>query len=612
LGILRGAPRTPSKQLSREALRIARSPNSLILTKANSKATVHRHAYLDYIGVKRFGPDGEVSGECRFLGLYTSPAYRASPREVPLLRGKVKTVLDRAGLPPAGYDEKALLEILETYPRDSLLQIGDEDLYTIAIGLLALGERPWVRLFAWRDPLDRFVSCLVTIPRDRYVTDNRERVGRILMDAFGGTQLDYTVQLTESVLVRVNYVIRCADGVRDGYDLEEIERRLVRATRAWSDELRAALVDEHGEEHGLRLYRRYKDAFGTAYQSDADGRTAVQDIDRLERLASGERTLITLYRPLRPSGGVLRCKLYSSTGISLSDVLPTFEHMGARVVDERPHQVEPQGAEPAWIYDFGLQCRSEDVERVAALFEAAFLHARRGRLEDDALNGLVLSASLPGREVTILRAISKYLRQLGLAYSDAYVSRTLLGHSGIARLLVSLFGARLDPDERDPQRAERLGAEIEAAIDEVPSLDQDRILRNFLAVVRAMVRTSYFRNLDEAPPEYLSFKLEPATIPAVPEPRPRFEVFVYSPRFEGVHLRGGNVARGGIRWSDRPEDFRTEVLGLLKAQMVKNALIVPVGAKGGFVLKRPPAGAEELHDEAVACYRLYLAGLLDL
>jgi glutamate dehydrogenase len=612
LGILRRPSTASFKPLRPKALELARSPHPLILTKANSKATVHRPAYLDYIGVKRYDQDGEVIGECRFLGLYTSTAYRASPREIPLLRGKVRAVLERAGFPHSSHDEKALIEILESYPRDALLQMGEDDLFGIAIGLLGLGERPWVRLFVWRDPLDRFVSCLVTVPRDRYNTDNRQRIERILMEAFSCTQLDYTLQLSESVLVRLNYVVRCADGVPDGYDVQEIEERLTRVTRAWADDLRVGLIEAHGEEQGVRLHRRYRDAFGPAYRSDTDVHTAVEDIGRLERITAGEDTIITLYRPRQPGGEALRCKLYSSAGVSLSDVLPTFEHMGAKVVDERPHRVQPQRADPVWIYDFGLRVTAEDVESVRQLFEAAFLDARRGRLEDDGLNALVLSAVLPGREVTILRAIAKYLRQAGIAYSDAYLERTLRGHPDIARLLVKLFLARLHPERPTRDLADRLVRALETAIDGVPSLDEDRILRNFLAVTRATVRTSYFRNESEAPPEYLSFKLEPETIPAVPEPRPRFEIFVYSPRFEGVHLRGGKVARGGIRWSDRPEDFRTEVLGLMKAQMVKNALIVPVGAKGGFVLKRAPRDADELREEAISCYRLYLAGLLDL
>ncbi len=612
LGILRLRPASSFKPLRPNAIELARSRNPLILTKANSRATVHRPAYLDYIGVMRFGEHGEVVGEHRFLGLYSSTAYRTSPLEVPVVRGKVQAVLKRAAFPPASHDGKDLLEILQTLPRESLLQITADQLFEIAIGLLGLGERPWVRLFVWSDPLDRFVSCLVTIPRDRYNTDNRERIGRVLLEAFSGRQLDWTVHLSESVLARVTYVMRCTDGVPDDYDLEALGGRLVRLIRAWTDDLRAALVAEHGEQQGLRLYRRYRDAFRPAYRSDTDAATAVRDIARLEQMRDGEGANINLYSPGQPGGEALRCKLYSTGDVSLSDVLPTFEHMGARVVDERPYRIDPEGSDPVWIYDFGLRLRAEGVESVRGLFEAAFLDARRGTLEDGGLNALVLAAVLPGREVTVLRAIAKYLRQAGIAYSDVYIERTLVGHPDIARLLVKMFLAKLDPDRSGSDLAQRLDTAIEKAIDGVPRLDEDRILRNFLAVVRATVRTSYFRNESDAPPEYLSFKLEPETVPAVAEPRPRFEIFVYSPRFEGVHLRGGKVARGGIRWSNRPEDYRTEVLGLAKAQMIKNALIVPVGAKGGFVLKRPPEDPNALREEAIACYRLYLAGLLDL
>jgi glutamate dehydrogenase len=611
LGILRTAPRRPFNPLRPKALALARQPHPLVLTKANTRATVHRPSYLDYIGVKRVDERGETIGECRFLGLYTSTAYRQSPRAIPLLRGKVQEVLDRAGFPPASHDEKGLIEILESYPRDALFQMEVDELFTIALGLLGLGERPWVRLFVWRDPLERFVSCLVTIPRDRYNTENRERVASILLEAFGGSHFDYSVQLSESVLVRVSFVVRSAAGVAEDYDVDEIQARIARATRAWTDDLRAALIAAHGEARGVRLYRRYAGAFGTPYRSDWTAEGALDDIDALERVAAGEQTIISLYRA-EGRGGALRCKLYSSAGISLSEILPTFEHMGAQVVDERPYRVEPQGSEPLWLYDFGLRCRAEDVEAVRGLFEEAFLDARRGMIDDDGLNALVMEAALPGREITILRAIARYLRQAGISFSDAYIERTLRAHPDVARLLVKLFLARFDPDHPDPELAERLGRAMEMAIDGVPSLDEDRILRSFLAVVRATVRTSYFRDHDGGLAPYLSFKLLPASVPVTPAPRPRFEIFVYSPRFEGVHLRGGKVARGGIRWSDRLEDFRTEILGLMKAQMIKNALIVPVGAKGGFVLKRAPTGDAELREEAVACFRLYLAGLLDL
>ncbi|MBV9715104.1 MAG: NAD-glutamate dehydrogenase, partial [Solirubrobacterales bacterium] len=615
LGILRGERTDGFKPLLPKALALARSPQTLVLTKANSRSPVHRPSYLDYVGVKKFDAEGKVVGERRFLGLYSTAAYKASPREIPMLRAKYDTVLGRSGFPPTSHDYKGLVDFLESYPRDALFQTDTGELFEISMRILGLGERQRVRLFVQRDPLDRFVACLVTIPRDRFNTENRDRVGRILLDAFAGTHLDWSLQLSESVLARVYFVVHTPDGVRSGYDVHEIEQQLVEATRAWSDDLRAALVAEHGEQAGIRLYRAYEPAFPPAYRSDWDAPSAVCDIARLAELAAAEGPIINLYKPLEAAPGAVRCKLFSTRGVSLSDVLPTFEHMGAQVVDERPYEISPKDGETAWIYDFGLRCMIEDLDQVRELFEDAFIAVRRGELEDDRLNGLVLRAALTGREVTVIRAIARYLRQAGISYSDAYIERTLLGHADIAARLARLFFARFRATGPDIGASERLTREIAEGIERVESLDEDRILHSFLDVVTAVLRTNYFRTDDQGRPrEFLSFKIDPAKVPVLPLPRPRFEIFVYAPRFEGVHLRGGRVARGGLRWSDRPEDFRTEILGLMKAQMVKNALIVPVGSKGGFVLKRPPAGGsrEAVTEEAVACYRMFLAGLLDL
>jgi glutamate dehydrogenase len=615
LGILRGDPRTPYTELGPKALTLARAPHVLVLTKANSRATVHRPAYLDYVGVKRFGPGGEITGERRFLGLYTTAAYKASAHDIPLLRGKVGQILDRAGFPPDSHDAKALLEILESYPRDSLFQVDVDELFEVAMGILSLGERQRVRLFVTRDVLDRFVECLVCIPRDRFNTENRERVARILVEHFGGTHVDWTLQLSESLLAWVHYIVHCPDGVPDEYDVAAIESQLVRATRAWNDDLRAALSEEHGEDHGGKLYRRYERAFPPAYRDDWVARSAVADIMRIDELADADEPIMSLYRPLEAPEGMVRCKLFSADGVLLSDVLPTFEHMGTRVVDERPYEIAPSGREPVWVYDFGLQAVAEDVDRVRSLFQDAFLGVWRGALEDDRFNALVLRAALTGQQITIIRAVAKYLRQAGIAFSDKYMEQTILAHPDVTVLLVRLFAARFHPEQRDSAAAERLVDEIDDAIDAVQSLDEDRILRSFLAVMRAMLRTNYYRvNKAGRPRPFLSFKLDPSLVPVLPLPRPRFEIFVYSPRVEGVHLRGSKVARGGLRWSDRREDFRTEILGLMKAQMVKNVLIVPVGSKGGFVLKRPPldGGRDALQRDAIACYRTFLSGLLDI
>ena len=618
LGILRGASPTPTKTLTGKALALARSPQPLVLTKANSRATVHRPSYLDYVGVKQFAPDGTVTGERRFLGLYTTTAYKTSPRDIPLLRGKVERVLSHAAFPPDSHDAKGLIDILESLPRDLLVQIDADDLFEIAIGILGLGERQRVRLFVTADQLDRFVACTLCLPRDRFNTENRQRAGRILAEAFGGDHVDWRLQLSESLIVRVDYIVHTPGGVPDTYDVAEIEARIAESTRAWTDQLRAVLIAAHGEQRGPELYTLYGEAFPPAYRADRSADTALLDVDRIEELLAAGQPIIDIYRRPAESEHMIRCQLLSAKRVSLSDVVPTFEHMGAKVADERPYEVSPAGLSPVWIYDFGLWCDPQGLARAGTSFADVIIAVWSGRLEDDRLNGLVMGAGLTGREITIIRATLRYLRQATVAFSDSYMTETLLRHPTIAVALVRLFESRFAPDAADPVRTEALTAEIESEIDDVQSLDEDRILRSFLAVVLAMLRTNYFRvDTGTDPPSrlgYLSFKLDPSKLAMLPRPRPRFEIFVYSPRVEGIHLRGGKVARGGIRWSDRREDFRTEVLGLMKAQMVKNALIVPVGSKGGFVVKRPPArgGAEALREEGIACYRTFLSGLLDL
>jgi glutamate dehydrogenase len=610
LGILRGAAARPRKALDDRALKLALEPHPLVLTNANSRATVHRPSYLDYVGVKRFGDAGQVIGERRFLGLYTTTAYKSSPTDIPLLRDKVQQVLARAAFAPDSHDAKGLMDIIESLPRDLLVQITTQDLFDLAIGILGLGERQRVRLFVTRDRLDRYVACTLCLPRDRFRTENRERAGRILADAFGGNQVDWRLQRTESVLVRVDYVVHCPDGVTPDYDVPAIEAQIAEATRDWGDDLRAALLAAHGEQEGLELHARFGQAFPAAYRADWSAGGAVADIDRIGEVIRTRGPVLTLYRALSSGEGAIRAKLLSVTAVSLSDVLPTFEHLGAKVVDERPYEITPEGSDGVWIYDFGLRCPAEALEQIGDRFTEALLGVWGEEFEDDGLNGLVLAAQLSGREVTVIRALARYLRQAGVAFSDSYVERTLIGNPHITRLLVRLFEARFHPDTHDARSAAALADEAEAAIDAVPSLDEDRILRSFLSVLRAILRTNHYR----AGSTSLAFKLDSGTLDVLPEPRPRFEIFVYSPRVEGVHLRGGRVARGGLRWSDRREDFRTEILGLMKAQMVKNALIVPVGSKGGFVVKRPPEepSREAQLREGIDCYRTFLRGLLDL
>ncbi|HYZ28264.1 MAG TPA: NAD-glutamate dehydrogenase [Thermoleophilaceae bacterium] len=610
LGTLRGGKPSSAgfDRLPPGVRALALEPYLLNLTKANSRATVHRPSYLDYVGIKRFDANGNVIGERRFLGLYSHTAYHASPREIPILRRKYDAVLARAAFPHNSHNEKALIEILDNYPRDELFQISTDDLFETAMGILHLGERQRVRLFARADRFGRFVSCLIFIPRDRFNTDNRRRIERILSDAFDATSVDYTTRVSESALVRLHYMVYCEPRLRD-FDVDEIEERIVTATRSWVDDLEQALIDEEGEERGKVLRRVYGDAFPPAYRSDWVARSALVDIKRIEALEPGG-IAITLYRPLEAPDGMLRAKLYrSDAALTLSNMLPLFENMGVEVADERPYEIRRHEGPPVWLYDFGLTYDGQgelETNQVREVFQDAFIRAWNGEVENDGFNRLVLEAGLGWRQIGVLRAIAKYLRQAGTTFSDTYVERALTAHPVIARSIVELFETRFDPERGSDRESHERVDQIESAIDAVESLDQDQILRSFLAVVQAMLRTNWYQTgSDGRPKPYLSFKLDPQRLSWLPAPRPQFEIFVYSPRVEGVHLRGGRVARGGLRWSDRREDFRTEVLGLMKAQMVKNAVIVPVGAKGGFVVKRRG-------DDVVDCYRTFIRGLLDL
>ncbi|MFZ5557081.1 MAG: NAD-glutamate dehydrogenase [Pseudomonadota bacterium] len=625
LGILReGGAEVPSVSFSTlppEVRELARRPEPLVITKSNSRATVHRPAYLDYVGVKRFDADGNVIGERRFLGLYTSVAYRASALEIPVLRRKVAGVIERAGVLAGSHMGKALLTILETYPRDELFQIGEDDLYRIALGILHLQERPRTRLFVRRDTYGRFYSCLVFAPRDNYSTEVRQRIQQQLMEAFGGTSSEFTVSLSESDLARVLIVVHTLPGAAPEVDVDALEAQLARATRRWEDDLSDVLVERHGEERGRELQRVYGNAFPAGYREDCSPRVAVHDIDLMEQLGGDDALALNLYAPLEATGGELRLRLLRrGAAVPLSQSLPLLERLGVRVREERPYEIEPRDAPCIWIHDMGLEPAAGariDVERVREPFEEAFLRVWRGEAESDDFNRLVLGAGLEWREIAVLRAYAKYLRQTGFTFSQAYIESTLAANPRIAVQLVALFRVRHDPAAGADRgtREQAIVREIEAALESVASLDEDRILRRMLAALRATVRTNFFqRRPDGRPKPYLALKFDPAQVPGMPEPRPMFEIYVYSPRVEGVHLRGGRVARGGLRWSDRMEDFRTEVLGLMKAQMVKNAVIVPVGAKGGFVVKCPPAGGEReaLMKEVVACYSTFVRALLDL
>ena len=640
LGLLRDGRRTEDPHhlsaLTPEARRMVFSPSVLMLTTANSRSTVFRADYLAYIGVKRFDHDGRVVGERRFLGLYNSDVYRDSVLDIPLLRDKAAEVLDRAGFGPESHSGRALRQILETYPRNELLQINVDELFEIAAGILELQDRRQVRLFRRRDDYGRFISCLVYLPRDRYSTDRAEQIAEALREAYGGTGTEHEVLIGMGALARLYVRVALGPEVRDPV-IADVEQRLGAIVADWADELGAALVGELGEDAGLSALARFAQAFPADYRDAYSPATAAADVSRLMRIEAGADLITALHRPLgAPPEEVRFTLMRPGAPLVLSEVLPLLEDLGVTVVDERPHEIRVDG-QSVWRYDIGLRVRDPDridERAVRDEFCAIFAELYRGTLESDGLNELVLVAGLTARQVDVLRAYAKYLRQVGLSFSQRYVEETVARHGSIVNELIRLFETRFDPTLDDPvggvqaDGADRPGrladlaaitASINDRLDAVPSLDEDRILRSFLTLIQATQRTNAYRPLRDGDPSsgprpVLSFKLDPEMIPDLPLPRPMFEIWVYSPRVEGVHLRGGAVARGGLRWSDRREDFRTEVLGLMKAQMVKNAVIIPVGAKGGFVVKRREqiSDPDVLRREVADCYRAFVAGLLDV
>ena len=598
-------------------------PELLIVTKTKARSRVHRVVPMDYVGVKRYRADGKLVGETRFVGLFTAAAYSSSVESIPYLRAKVNAVLKRARLDPSGHTAKALVFVLDSFPRDEMFQVTNDYLYETAMGILELRERPRIRAFPRVDRFERFASILVYLPRDLHTTDLSKKFGRILEEAFHGEVSTHYTQLGDSPLARIHFILRTTPGAVGIPDPVALEASMRDAARRWEDELGEALAAEKGEAEGARLFSRYGSAFHAGYREAFAAREAVADIERLERLSADGDMETALYRPVDALAHTVRFKVFvAGTPVDLSDLLPLLEHMGLKVVDERPHRVGPtgDGRETAWIQDLGLAeplGRALNLDRIQDDFRQTFARAHAGTVESDGFNRLVLAAGLDWRQAEILRAIAKYLRQTGITFSQDYMEDTLAANGGLAAALVELFEARFDPERKGDRAkvAAAVAARIDAGLDAVSNLDQDRILRRFLNVIQSTLRTNYYqRGTDGGPKPYLSFKIRSGDVDELPLPKPHAEIFVYSPRMEGVHLRGGRVGRGGIRWSDRREDFRTEILGLMKAQMVKNAVIVPVGSKGGFVLKRPPAPGdrEAFLAEGIECYRMLMRGMLDI
>lgn len=601
-------------------------PAALIITKANVRAVVHRRVHMDYIGIKQFDVAGKLTGELRVIGLFTSTAYTRNPSTIPLLRRKIAEVMERSRVIPSSHSGKALLNVLENYPRDELFQIDTQKLTEIANGIHQLSERPRSRIFVRRDKFDRFVSVLVFVPRDRYNTTVRQNVGDLLAETFKGRVSAYYPSYPEGILVRVHFIIGRYEGVTPSPNLDKLEAKIAALARTWNDDLKDALLENYDNSSFGKITARYLDAFTAAYQEAYSSADALADIRQLEKLDTEQGPGVDFYRGPDEDNTTLRLKIYNRANpISLSDRLPILENFGLKAINERSYRIvrNDSGAKTTfWLHDIVLRTadgESVPLKKVKTLLEEGYLAIWRGLAENDRYNSLMLQQALPWRDVTVLRACSKYLRQTGIAYSQDYMSAALVRHSKISRLLVELFYSRfsLDKVSADARRRQQKSVvkKIEHALNAVSSLDEDRIVRRFINLIHAMWRTNFFQlNADGKHRAALAFKVNSQAIDGLPEPRPHAEIFVYAPDVEGVHLRGGKIARGGLRWSDRPEDFRTEVLGLAKAQQVKNAVIVPVGAKGGFVPKNLPVtdNRNDIIEEAIRCYKIFISSLLDV
>lgn len=625
LGVLRkNLSKSSARSISAmtpEARELTLSPRILVMSKTNTLASVHRDAYTDYIGVKRFNNKGKVIGERRIIGLYTSAAYHTNPKHIPFLRHKVALIMENSKLNPRSHAGKVLMNILETLPRDDLIQGSEDELLEIAMGIFYMQERKRIRLFARMDVYRRFISCLVYVPKDRFNTELRYAMQKILAESFNAEEISFSTQFSESVLARIHFIIKVNPQSCPEYDLKEIEKKLIEVGRSWTDDLQHLLHAAFGEEQANALYARYKNAFPISYCDTFTPRIAVYDIKHIEMLTPENSLGINFYKPLDESENSFRLKVYQhETTIPLSDVLPILEKLGLRAISERPYVLKFEDGKVTWINDFAMQYNREfefNTDEIKDLFQTAFTKVWFGEAENDGFNQLVLAAGLDWRQVAILRTYAKYFKQIGFTFSQDYMEMALNNNVDIAKKLVKLFEIRCNPQPviNREERFQTLSAEIFADLDNVSNLDEDKIIRQYVQAISATLRTNFYQVDKEGNPKsYISIKLNSKVIPGVPRPHPMVEIFVYSPRFEGVHLRCGKVARGGLRWSDRREDFRTEILGLMKAQQVKNSVIVPSGAKGGFVPKHLPVNGtrEEIMAEGISCYQLFIRGMLDI
>ncbi|MBA3049377.1 NAD-glutamate dehydrogenase domain-containing protein, partial [Brevundimonas sp.] len=641
LGVLVDPERTVLRRANEPAVLTRSMKRQLDLSepvtvaKANVRSRVHRRTYMDYIGVKRFGPDGRPSGETRFVGLFTAEAYDKTATQVPLVRRKVANALIRAGKAAGSHSEKRLKNILENYPRDELFQVSENELLEIALGILHLHDRPRIKTFTRQDPFDRFVSVLAFIPRERFDASVRERIGKILARAWGGRLSAWYPQLSDQPLVRIHYIIGVTPGDHPCPDQAALDAEIAEAGRSWIDRFESALREADVDDVAVGpLSARWAEAFGAGYRDRYDATEAVRDLQAVDALNDtglndgGDPVAVRAFRTDRDGPLNLRFKLYRrGAAVPLSDVLPILADMGLKTLEEWGHALRPAGEPDIHVHEFLLEdprgggLQFSDVK---GPFEAAFSAVWTGRTESDGFNRLVLELGVDWREAALVRTLARYRQQTGLDPSQALQEEALRDYPAVARGLLALFAAKFDPAaggdaaSREPEVA-RLVEQINGLLQEVKSLDHDRALRRMVLLVQAIKRTNYYQaGADGTPKPHISIKIASRELADLPLPKPFREIFVWAPHIEGVHLRFGPVARGGLRWSDRRDDFRTEVLGLVKAQQVKNAVIVPVGSKGGFFPKhlaaivRAGGDRDAQQAEAIRAYKTFLSGLLDI
>jgi glutamate dehydrogenase len=602
-----------------QAHELMASSQILIMSKTDTLSCIHRDTYMDYIGVKRFDKQGNVIGERRILGLYTSVAYNSNPMQIPFLRHKVSAILRESHLNPRSHAGRLLLNIMETLPRDDLIQASEAELLNIGMGIFYMQERRRVRMFARVDVYHRFISCLVYIPKDLYTSEIRAAMQQELLLALHGTDIAFATYFPESsVMARVHFMVRIDPSLPVDFDLKAIEARLVEIARSWLDDLYQLLVSTYGVSKANALFARYKPAIPPVYKASFSPRTGLNDIGCIEELSPTQALSMTFYRNGDEKSGNYRFKLYQHDAtFPLSDVLPIVENLGMRAISERPYRLKFEDGSITWVNDFSLQYKyaeQPNVDAIKDLFQQAFASTWFKEIENDGFNQLVLLATMPCRQVAVLRMYAKYFKQIGFTFSQEYIEKTLLSNAHIAKKLFQLFELKFN--QGDVEAYEALKQTVLDDLEKVSNLDEDKIIRQYIQVIHETLRTNYYQKdaYGQIKP-YISIKLNSKGIPGLPRPHPLYEIFVYSMQFEAVHLRSSAVARGGLRWSDRREDFRTEILGLMKAQQVKNAVIVPNGAKGGFVVKQPFAATatrEDIMAEGIRCYQQFIRGLLDI